>query len=87
MWRLVIKRESDDVLPQSIVLSCKIWPNISTVHLDISGMIHDFKFMEVVSKTKSRQECRHRISEGKIKKGTGRILPIPLVLCGVPNEI
>jgi len=60
---------------------------MSTVHLDISGMIHDFKFMEVVSKTKSRLECRHRILGRAIKKGTGCILPIPLVLCGVPNEI
>ena len=52
--------QTTDFLPQSRVLSCKIWLKMSTVHLDTMGMIQDFQSMEGGSITKSRQECRHR---------------------------
>jgi len=41
--------KSQDVLPTSTVLSYQIWLNMYTVHLDTSGMIHNFQLIAAIA--------------------------------------
>ena len=60
---------------------------MATVRLDTMGVIYNFEFEIQEEKQKAVGRAVIEFSGRNQKKGTGCILPIPLVVCGVPDGI